>query len=67
MAQGGIVPPGYPNDSYPARLTSLEAVIPLNKLSQLVPVNSLSGTVVFKVEGRDLVGVLNNNDKFTRN
>lgn len=28
MAQGGIVPPGFPNDSYPAGLTSGERVIP---------------------------------------
>jgi hypothetical protein len=28
FAQGGTVPPGYPNDSYPAALTSGERVIP---------------------------------------
>jgi hypothetical protein len=28
MAQGGIVPAGYPNDSYPAMLSSGEHVIP---------------------------------------
>jgi len=28
MASGGIVPPGYPNDSYPALLSSGETVIP---------------------------------------
>jgi len=28
MAQGGVVPPGYPNDSYPAMLSSGEHVIP---------------------------------------
>ncbi|HAS91001.1 MAG TPA: phage tail tape measure protein [Clostridiales bacterium] len=32
MALGGIVPPGYPNDSYPAMLTSGEAVIPAKRL-----------------------------------
>lgn len=35
MAEGGIVPSGYPNDSYPARLTSGEVVIPPNKLSSI--------------------------------
>lgn len=32
MAMGGIVPNGYPNDSYPAMLSSKEMVIPPNKL-----------------------------------
>jgi tape measure domain-containing protein len=35
LASGGIVPPGYPNDTFPARLTSGEAVIPLDKLDQM--------------------------------
>lgn len=34
MARGGIVPQGYPNDSYPAMLSSGEAVIPPNKLPE---------------------------------
>ncbi|MCK9429650.1 MAG: phage tail tape measure protein, partial [Candidatus Omnitrophica bacterium] len=34
MANGGIVPQGYPNDSYPARLTSGEMVIPPSKLPE---------------------------------
>jgi hypothetical protein len=32
MATGGIVPPGFPNDTYRARLSSNEAVIPLDQL-----------------------------------
>ena len=32
MAMGGVVPAGYPNDSYPALLSSGEAVVPPNKL-----------------------------------
>jgi tape measure domain-containing protein len=32
MAQGGIVPSGFPNDSYPAMLTSGETVTPPKKL-----------------------------------
>lgn len=36
MAQGGIVPSGYPNDSYPAMLSSNEAVIPLDRLSSMM-------------------------------
>jgi len=31
MATGGIIPPGYPNDSFPALLTSGEIVIPKDK------------------------------------
>ena len=36
MAQGGIVPSGYPNDSYPAMLSSNEAVIPLDRLGSMM-------------------------------
>ena len=32
LAEGGIIPPGYPNDSYPALLTSGERVTPPGKL-----------------------------------
>jgi TP901 family phage tail tape measure protein len=35
MAEGGIVPAGYPNDSYPARLTSGEMVVPPGKLPNI--------------------------------
>jgi hypothetical protein len=34
MKQGGVVPQGYPNDSYPARLTSGEMVLPPEKLPE---------------------------------
>ena len=34
MAGGGVVPGGYPNDSYPAMLTSGEAVIPPGELDE---------------------------------
>jgi TP901 family phage tail tape measure protein len=34
MANGGIVPGGYPNDTYPALLTSGERVIPPGKLDE---------------------------------
>lgn len=32
LAGGGVVPPGYPNDSYPAMLSSKEMVVPPQKL-----------------------------------
>ena len=33
LADGGIIPPGYPNDTYPAMLTSGETVIPAGESS----------------------------------
>jgi len=36
LAEGGIVPGGYPNDTYLARLSSGEAVIPLNRLNSML-------------------------------
>jgi hypothetical protein len=35
MANGGIVPPGYPNDTYPALLSSGETVVPPRELPSL--------------------------------
>ena len=54
MAEGGIVPPGYPKDTYPALLTSGEKVIPARASRQ----EQISGEVVFRIEGTELVGVL---------
>jgi len=56
LAEGGIVPGGYPNDSYPAMLSSREAVIPLDNL-QMSP-QVLEGEVRFEIEGDRLVGIL---------
>lgn len=36
MQTGGEVPPGFPNDTYPAMLTSGEKVIPPNKLKDTI-------------------------------
>jgi len=35
LATGGLVPPGYPNDTFPARLTSGELVIPKDLVTSL--------------------------------
>lgn len=35
LAQGGIIPGGFPNDTFPAMLSSGEAVIPLDKLGSI--------------------------------
>lgn len=70
MAQGGVVPPGFPNDSYPAGLTSGERVIPdplplsrggggisgraMEKSMEKAMSNALAGAR-WKVQGSDLV------------
>jgi hypothetical protein len=50
FAEGGVVPQGFPNDTYPAALTSGEAVVPNNLVDRLdrflsEPARSLSGKV----------------------
>jgi TP901 family phage tail tape measure protein len=63
FAQGGIVPPGYPNDTYKARLTSGEMIIPATKIPNLAgkvekSVAVLEGEVVFEIGQDKLVGIL---------
>jgi hypothetical protein len=50
MQEGGVVPPGYPSDSYPAMLTSGEKVVPPGKLDTSEGKEEL----VTRVRGRDL-------------
>lgn len=52
FAQGGLVPPGFPNDSYPALLSSNEAVIPLDRLNQF---GGGGGIGELRISGRDLL------------
>ncbi len=54
MAGGGIVPPGYPNDTYPARLSSGEMVVPPGQIGGLAA-QSIHITVDGRISGRDLV------------
>jgi hypothetical protein len=69
MAGGGTVPAGFPNDSFPAMLTSGEEVIPngkrktpnLNKLEKTVAV--LEGDVVFHIGQDELTGILRKANK----
>jgi hypothetical protein len=44
MKDGGVIPPGYPNDTFPAMLSSGEKVIPAEKAfePQSLPVNDIS-------------------------
>lgn len=55
LAQGGIVPPGFPNDTFPAMLSSNEAVIPLDRLDGLL---GGGGQVEFIISGNVLRGIL---------
>jgi TP901 family phage tail tape measure protein len=58
MAEGGIIPAGYPNDTYPALLSSNEVVIPPDKLNNLVAPSFDSSKIVFEIEGYKLVGMV---------
>ena len=59
VARGGVVPQGYPNDSYPALLTSGETVLP-KKLTpdRFKSDDDWSGQVVFEIGQDKLVGIL---------
>lgn len=68
MALGGIVPPGYPNDSYPAMLTSGEAVIPAKKLPEFTKEKvDLNVTVQGVVRGSDLHYIIKEVDRKYKN
>ena len=64
MERGGIIPPGYPNDSYPAMLTSGERVIPAAPIP-LGLSGGQGGKVIFRIHKDELIGILekaNNQD-----
>jgi len=59
VAKGGVIPPGYPNDSYPAMLTSGETVLPKKLTPDMFKSNdNWSGQVVFEISQDKLVGIL---------
>jgi TP901 family phage tail tape measure protein len=55
FAEGGQVPGGYPNDTYPALLTSGETVIPPHKLSEVMDEQK---NYTFEIRGDVLVAIL---------
>lgn len=71
LAQGGIVPQGYPNDTYPALLTSGEMVIPPHKLPDFAGIDREPMEVVldgeFRVKGRDLYYVVKEQERINYN
>jgi len=56
-ASGGIVGPGFPNDTYLTRLSSREAIIPLDRLPSLIERMGGSGSanLTATLRGEDLV------------
>lgn len=68
MAEGGIVPQGFPNDSYPAMLTSGEMVVPPHKLPELsAGKQKIDITVHGKVKGSDIHYIVSEIDRKQRN
>lgn len=65
MRYGGVVPPGYPNDSFPAMLTSGEKVLPKGVSGGY----GMNGPVqvTFRIEGDDLVGVIDRKRSLAEN
>ena len=55
FAEGGIVPGGFPNDTYLARLSSGEAVIPLNRLNSMLDMGGGQMVADTVIRGEDIV------------
>lgn len=60
MKEGGIVPAGYPNDTYPALLSTGERVIPPDKLPEFNGMGKMdiNVTIEGKAKGQDLYYVV---------
>jgi len=70
LKEGGIIPNGYPNDTFRTNLSSNEAVIPLERLPQLMADAGVGGgnnqKVEFFIEGRYLKGILADADAVSK-
>jgi hypothetical protein len=68
MANGGIVPAGYPNDSYPAMLTSGEMVVPPHKLPEFERnAVEVHVTVEGKTKGKDIYYIMKEMERVYKN
>ncbi|MEO0728595.1 MAG: hypothetical protein AAFZ63_28910 [Bacteroidota bacterium] len=56
LAKGGIIPPGFSGDRFPALLNSGEAVLPIDRLMQAIEAGG--GTGEFVLRGDVLVAAL---------
>ena len=67
LAEGGIIPDGYPGDRYPAMLSSREAVIPLDKLPGILE-GAFSGgktrQVKFVINGKVLEAIMDEQNSY---
>jgi archaellum component FlaC len=63
MAMGGIVPSGYPNDTFPAKLSSGEAVVSIDKLyakfDELITATKAGGNVIMDGSKFAHIGAMN--------
>ena len=51
---------------YPGAASNPEVVAPLDRLQNMLQPSGMGGEVVFRIEGRDLVGILNKRNKLVR-
>lgn len=58
LADGGIIPNGYANDSFLARLSSGEAVVDINKLYDSIERGGNQGSLIARVAGDELLVML---------
>jgi hypothetical protein len=65
LADGGIIPPGFSGDKFPAFLNSGEAVIPLDRLFKELG-GGAGGSGEFVVRGQDLVLVMDRANNSSR-
>ena len=54
LQEGGIIPPGFPNDTFFARLSSGEAVIPLDRLNEFTQPSDQALTVNGLIRGSNI-------------